>query len=72
MLAAMRRQSLQSNPFAEPRDSSRQRTLAHARPTQPARTAVEQAAQDIASWSAGALDRDMAIASLEAVTTLLK
>ena len=39
---------------------------------QPARTAVLQAAEDVASWSAGALDRETAIASLEAATTLLK
>ncbi len=39
---------------------------------QPARVAVLQAAQDVASWSAGALDRETAIASLEAATTLLK
>ncbi len=39
---------------------------------QSARGAVLQAAQDVASWSAGALDRETAIASLENATILLK
>ncbi len=39
---------------------------------QPARVAVLQAAQDVASWSVGALDRETPIASLEAAITLLK
>ena len=38
----------------------------------PARTALLQAARDTASWSAGALDRDTAIASLQAAIVLLK
>jgi len=37
-----------------------------------ARSAVLLAAQDVANWSAGALDRDTAIASLQAATDLLK
>ncbi len=39
---------------------------------QPARTALLQAAQDVASWSAGVLDRDTATTSLQAAATLLK
>ncbi len=39
---------------------------------QPARAALLQAAQDAASWSAGALDRDRAIASLQEASNLLK
>jgi hypothetical protein len=38
----------------------------------PARTALLQAAQDVVSWSAGALDRDTAVASLQAAVVLLK
>ncbi len=38
----------------------------------PARTALLQAAQDVASWSAGALARGTAIASVKAAATLLK
>ncbi len=37
-----------------------------------ARTAIQQAAQDVASWSSGALDRDTAAASLQAAVDLLK
>jgi hypothetical protein len=39
---------------------------------QPARTALLQAAQDVASWTAGALDRNTAVASLQTATDLLK
>jgi len=39
---------------------------------QSARTALLQATQDVASWTAGALDRDTAFASLQAATDLLK
>lgn len=39
---------------------------------QTARTALLQAAQDVAAWSAGALDRDTAFASLQAAAALLK
>jgi len=39
---------------------------------QTARTALLQAAQDVASWTSGALDRDTAVASLQAATDLLK
>jgi hypothetical protein len=39
---------------------------------QTARTALQQAAQDVASWTAGALDRDTAVASLQTATDLLK
>lgn len=37
-----------------------------------ARSALQQAAQDVASWTAGTLDRDTAVASLQAVVNLLK
>jgi len=39
---------------------------------QTARTALHQAAQDVASWTSGALDRDTAVASLQTATDLLK
>jgi hypothetical protein len=39
---------------------------------QTARTALQQAAQDVASWTSGALDRDTAVASLQTATDLLK
>jgi hypothetical protein len=37
-----------------------------------ARETLLQAAQDVAGWSAGVLDRDTAIASLQTATTFLK
>ena len=37
-----------------------------------ARSALEAAAQDVASWSTGALDRDTAVVSLQTVSDLLK
>ena len=37
-----------------------------------ARSALQQAAQDVASWTAGTLDRDTAVASLQTVVNLLK
>jgi hypothetical protein len=37
-----------------------------------ARSALQQAAQDVASWSAGVLDRDTAVASLQAASDSLK
>lgn len=37
-----------------------------------ARSALQQAAQDVASWTAGTLDRDTAVASLQVVVNLLK
>jgi len=49
-----------------------QRTSVGEAALQPARTALLRAAQEVASWSAGALDRDTAIASLQDATTLLK
>ena len=39
---------------------------------QQARLALQQAAQEAASWSAGTLDRDAAIASLQAASELLR
>ncbi len=47
-------------------------TASGAAALQSARTALLQAAQDVASWSAGALDRDTAAASLQTATDLLK
>jgi YD repeat-containing protein len=38
----------------------------------PARTALQQAAQDVANWTAGALDRELAVASLLTAVNLLK
>ena len=37
-----------------------------------ARSALQQTAQDVASWTAGALDRDTAVASLQTASDLLK
>jgi len=37
-----------------------------------ARSALQLAAQDVASWTAGTLDRDTAVASLQAAVNLLK
>ena len=37
-----------------------------------ARSALQQAAQDVASWTAGVLDRDTAITSLQIASDLLK
>jgi hypothetical protein len=37
-----------------------------------ARTAMQQAAQDVASWTAGALDQNTAVASLQTASDLLK
>ena len=37
-----------------------------------ARSAMQQAAQDVASWTAGVLDRNAAIASLQSASNLLK
>ena len=49
-----------------------QHTVSGQAALQPARTALLQAAQDVASWTAGALDRDTAVASLQTATDLLK
>jgi hypothetical protein len=49
-----------------------QHTVSGQAALQPARTALLQAAQDVASWTAGALDQDTAVASLQAATDLLK
>jgi hypothetical protein len=37
-----------------------------------ARTALQQAAQDVASWTSGALDQNTAVASLQTASDLLK
>ena len=37
-----------------------------------ARSALQQTAQDVASWTAGALDRDTAVESLQTASDLLK
>jgi len=37
-----------------------------------ARTALQQAAQDVASWTAGALDQNTAVASLQTASDLLR